>query len=167
MYMWSKPQSTAVVLNPGPGEPQGVLGSSTPGPGEPQGVLGSSLLVLESRRVCWGPHSWSWRAAGCAGVLQLLVLESSQGVLAFVLNPGPGESQGVFIDQLTRLTWCWSESVAYSAVNWSIKVVDYTVRTHLTWFLGLNWLLILGWKQKPAHPAALQDQGWRPLVYSL
>ena len=60
------------------GEPQGVLGSSllvlesrrvcwvlTPGPGEPQGMLGSSLLVLESRRVCW------------------------------VLTPGPGEPQGV------------------------------------------------------------------------
>ena len=44
-----------------------------------QGVLWSSLLVLESCRVCWGPHSWSWRAAGCAGVL----------------TPGPGELQGV------------------------------------------------------------------------
>ena len=51
----------------------------TPGPGEPQDVLGSLLLVLESRRVCWGPHSWSWRAAGCAGVL----------------SPGPEEPQGV------------------------------------------------------------------------
>ncbi|KAJ8260682.1 hypothetical protein COCON_G00164050 [Conger conger] len=43
------------------------------------GVLGSSLLVLESRRVCSGPHSWSWRATGHAGVL----------------TPGPGELQGV------------------------------------------------------------------------
>ena len=68
----------AGVLTPGPGEPQGALGSSLLVPGEQQGALGSSLLVPESSRVCWGPHSWSWRAAGHAGVL----------------SPGPGEPQG-------------------------------------------------------------------------
>ena len=65
-----------------------------PGPGESQGVLGSTLLVLESRRVCWGPHSWSWRVAGCAGVH----------------TPGPGESQGVLRSSLLVLESrrvCW------------------------------------------------------------
>ena len=61
--------------------------SSLPGSGEPQGVLGSSLLVLENRRVCWGLHFWSWRAAGCAGVL----------------TPGPGEPQGVLGSSLLVL----------------------------------------------------------------
>ena len=65
-HSWSwRAAGCAGVLTPGPGEPQGVLGSW----GEPQGVLGSSLLVLGSLRVCWGPHSWSWGASGCAGVL--------------------------------------------------------------------------------------------------
>ena len=36
---------------------------------------------------------------------------------------------------------------------------------HVTWFLGLNWLLILRRKQKAAHPAAHSEQGCRPLVY--
>ena len=42
-------------------------------------MLRSSLLVLESRRVCWGPHSWFWRAIRCA----------------VVCTPGTGEPQGV------------------------------------------------------------------------
>ena len=55
--------------------------------------------------MCWGPHSWSWRAAGCAGVL----------------TPGPGGLQGVLasvvtqhlINQVIHLTWfLGSESVA-------------------------------------------------------
>ena len=57
----------------------GCAGVLSPGPGEQQGVLGSSLLVLESRRVYWGPPSWSSRAVGCAGVLP----------------PGPGEPEVV------------------------------------------------------------------------
>ena len=124
--------SRAMVLTPGPGEPQGVLGSSllvlesrracwgphswswraagragvlTSGPGEPQGVLGSSLLVLESRRVCWGPHSWSWRAAGRAGVL----------------TPGPGESQGALGSSLLVLE---SRRVCWGPHSWS-----WTLRT--------------------------------------
>ena len=81
----------------------------SPGPGEQQGVLGSSLLVLESRRVCWAPHSWWWRAAGCAGVL----------------TPGLGEPQGVLGSSLLVLesrrvcwgphSWCWRASVLFSA----------------------------------------------------
>ena len=70
---------------------------------------------------------------------------------AGVANPGPGELQGMLafvvtqqvIDQLKQLI---------------------TQLAHLTWFLSLNWLLILGWKQKPAHPAAFKDQSWPPLV---
>ena len=62
-----------------------------------------------------------------------------------VAAPGPGEPQGAldftatqqFIDQ-------WKQ--------WITRL------TRLTWFLGLNWLQILGWKQKPAHPAVLRDQ---------
>ena len=126
-HSWSWSAGCAGVLTPGPGEPQGVLGSSllvlesrrvcwgphswswraagcagvlTPGPGEPQGVLGSSLLVLESRRVCWGPHSWSWRAAGCAGVL----------------TPGPGEPQGVLGSSLLVLE---SRRVCWGPHSWS------------------------------------------------
>ena len=67
-------------------------------PAEPQGALESSLLVLESRRVCWGPHSWSWRAAGCAGVL----------------TPGPGEPQGALGSSLLVLESrrvCWGLSL--------------------------------------------------------
>ena len=113
-HSWSwRATGCAGVLTPGPGEPQGVLGSSLLvlesrrvcwGPHSwswRQGVLGSSLLILESRKVCWGPHSWSWRAswcnwgphswswraAGCAGVL----------------TPGPGEPQGVLGSSLLVL----------------------------------------------------------------
>ena len=117
----------AGVLTPGAGEPQGVLGSSFLVLESPQGVPGSSLLVLESRRVCWGPHSWSWRAAGCAGVLtpgpgepqgglgsSFLVPESRRvcwgphpwswraAGCAGVLNPGPGEQQGVLAFVVTQ-----------------------------------------------------------------
>ena len=77
-HSWSwRATGCAGVLTPGPGELQGArcAGFLTPGPGELQGVLGSSLLVLKSSKVCWVPHSWSWRATGCAGVL----------------TPGPGE----------------------------------------------------------------------------
>ena len=84
-HSWSwRAVGCAGVLTSGPGELQGArcAGFLTPGPGEPQGVLGSSLLVLESSRVCWGPHSWSRRAEGVLGS-SLLVLESyrAQGVL--------------------------------------------------------------------------------------
>ena len=53
-----------------------------------------STLVLESHRVCWVPHSWSWRATGCAGVL----------------TPGPGEPQDVLGSSLLvleRHRVCW------------------------------------------------------------
>ena len=111
----------------------GVLGS--------QGALGSSLLVLESRRACWGPHSWSWRAAGCAGVLtpgpgepqgvlgsSLLVLESRRACWgphswswraagrAGVLTPGPGEPQGVRGSSLLVLE---SRRVCWGPHSWS------------------------------------------------
>ena len=99
----------------------------TPGPGESQGVLGFLLLVLESCRVCWGPHSWSWRAAGCAGVLtpgpgeqqgvlgsSLLVLKSCRG--AGVLTPGPGEPQGVLGSSLLVLE---SSRVCWGPHSWS------------------------------------------------
>ena len=91
-------------------------------------VCGSSLLVLESRRACWGPRSWSWRAAGRAGVLtpgpgepqgvlgsSLLVPESRRACWgppswswraagrAGVLTPGPGEPQGVLGSSLLVL----------------------------------------------------------------
>ena len=67
-----------------------------------------------------------------------------------VLNPGPGEPQGVMAFIVTQqLTDKWKQMI--------------TRLIHFTWFLGLNWLLILGWKQKPAA-AALQDQSWGPLL---
>ena len=58
-------------------------------------MLGSSLLVLESSRVFWGPHSWSWRAVGCAGVLIPGPGELQGAGCAAFLTPGPGELQGV------------------------------------------------------------------------
>ena len=69
----------------------------------------------------------------------LLSLHSVAMSILQVPNPGPEEPQGVLafvateqlIDQLKQLI---------------------TRLSHLTWFLGLNWLLILGSKQKPAHP---------------
>ena len=107
-HSWSwRAAGCAGVLTPGPGElgsgcqSAGVL---TPGPGEPQGVLGSSLLVLESLRVCWGPHSWSWRASGCAGVL----------------TPGPGEPQGVLGSSLLVLE---SRRVCWGPHSWSWRAV--------------------------------------------
>ena len=130
----------------------GCAGVLSPGPGEPQGVLGSSLLVLESRRVCWGPHSWSWRAAGCAEVL----------------TPGPGEPQGVLGSSVLVLE---SRRVCWGPQSWSWRatgcagflpsqhLIDQrkqliTQLTHLTCFL-LNRLSISKQKCKPAHPAAL------------
>ena len=76
----------------------------TPSPRVPQGVLRSTLPVPESRRVCWGPHSRSRRAAGCAGVP----------------TPGPGEPQGVLGSSLLVLECgrvCWSPH------SWSCRVV--------------------------------------------
>ena len=113
----------------------------TPGPGELQGVLGSSILVLESRGVCWAPHSWSWRAVGCAGVLtpgepqgvlgsSLLVLESRRvcwgphswswrgAGCAGVLTPGPGGAQGVLGSSLLVLE---SHRVCWGPHSWSLR----------------------------------------------
>ena len=65
------------------------------------------------------------------GIFFLYFAPFSTNSRAVVLNPGSGEPQGVLafvvtqqlIDQLKQLI---------------------TQLTHLTWFLGLNWLLILG-----------------------
>ena len=104
-------------------------------PRNTQGVLGFSLQVLVSHRVCWGSHSRSWWATGCAGVLTPGPGEP-QGVLGFslqvlvshrvcwgshsrswwatgcagVLTPGPGEPQGVLGSSLLVLVShrvCW------------------------------------------------------------
>ena len=146
----------AVVLTPGPGEPQVELGSSllvlesrrvswgphpwswraagcagvlTPGPGEPQGVLGSSLLALESHRVCWGPHSWSWRAAGCAGVLTPGAWRAAE--CAGVLTPGLGELQGV----LGPHSWSWRAAgcagvLTPSSLTLIIPVCHFSKKSH-------------------------------------
>ena len=96
----------------------GCAGVLTPGPGEPQGVLGSSLLVPESHKVCWGPHSWSWRAAGCAG------------------------------------------SRCYSAVNRSIKAVDHTVNSpHFV--LGSELVAEFRVKTKASTPCGSLGPGLR------
>ena len=101
----------------------------------------SSLLVLESRRVCWGPHSWSRRAVGCAGVFipgpgkrqgvlgsSFLVLESCRvcwcphswswrdAGCAGVLTPGPGETQGVLGSSLLVLESC---GVCWGLHSWT------------------------------------------------
>ena len=72
----------------------------------------SSLLVLESCRVCWGPLSWSWRAAGCAGVLT-----PGPGELGMRENPSStalGEEVVPIMLSTLQLGW-WDDDVTRSA----------------------------------------------------
>ena len=113
----------------------GRAGVLTPGPGEPQGALGSSPLVLESRRACWGPHPWSWRAAGCGWGPQPLVLESRRvcwgphpwswraAGCAGVLTPGPGEPQGALGSSPLVLE---SRRVRWGPHSWSWRATGCT-----------------------------------------
>ena len=110
---------------------------------------GPHSWVLESCRACWGPHSWSWRAAGCAGVL----------------TPGPGEPQGVpcssfvFDQELRPSTPCCRLS----------EKPGVRTQSHPVYSLGQEWGSQLApcgspgpGVRTPAHPAALQDQEWGP-----
>ena len=70
-----------------------------------------------------------------------------------VSNPGPGELQGLLI------------CVPAPAPNNQLEQL-ITQFTHLTWLPGSQWGADFRVKTG-ADPAAFQDQGWRPLIYSI